>query len=235
MSQHEGSPWAEPDQQPNQQPGLDPSQQPPVGARRSNGLGIAGFIVSLIGPCTCGVLSVVGLLMSAIALLRPPRGFAIAGTVVGLLGVLLVGGGLFAINQSFSQFGYTISDIWKLAELQTPASKAATNITQHYSQQNALPANAKGQSLIAGTADPWGHDLRYQRVDQRTFELISLGPDGKYDTSDDVIFTATADAGVEQVEVRGMRQLATPPATQSGGQSGGQSGAGAPSGAGGAP
>ncbi|MBY0307701.1 MAG: DUF4190 domain-containing protein, partial [Phycisphaerales bacterium] len=59
----------------------------PVDAR-SNGLGVAGFIVSLAGWFVGGVLCPVGLVLSLFALGKRPRGFAVAGVVVGLLGTI---------------------------------------------------------------------------------------------------------------------------------------------------
>src|ERR1043165_9168202 len=61
---------------------------PIVPQRRTNGLGIAGFVVSLVGIFTLGLLCPIGLLLSFIALFRAPRGFAIAGLIIGLLGSL---------------------------------------------------------------------------------------------------------------------------------------------------
>src|SRR4051794_39566029 len=55
--------------------------QPPT-----NGLGLAGFITSLVGLVTCGVISPVGLILSLIGLMKSPRGFAVAGTILGLIG-----------------------------------------------------------------------------------------------------------------------------------------------------
>ena len=60
----------------------------------SNGLGVAGFVVSLISLFCCGLTSPVGLFLSLVALARPPRGFAFAGVILGGLGSawLLIGG-----------------------------------------------------------------------------------------------------------------------------------------------
>lgn len=53
----------------------------------SNGLGLAGFITSLVGLAfTIGLLCPVGLILSLIALTRRPRGFAVAGVVIGAIG-----------------------------------------------------------------------------------------------------------------------------------------------------
>lgn len=64
------------------------SQQP--AAPRYRGLSITGFVLSLIGP-----LTVAGLVVSIIALVKSskanePKGFALAGTIIGAVGTLLV-------------------------------------------------------------------------------------------------------------------------------------------------
>src|SRR5437773_6109506 len=65
-----------------------PVQQFIVAPPPTNGLGVAGFVTSLIGVVTCGFLSPIGLLFSLVGLTRRPRGLAIAGTVLGALGSL---------------------------------------------------------------------------------------------------------------------------------------------------
>jgi Na+-driven multidrug efflux pump len=56
----------------------------------SNGLGIAGFVVSLVGLIPCGLLCPLGALLSLIAVFRQPRGFAIAGLIIGTLGSIML-------------------------------------------------------------------------------------------------------------------------------------------------
>lgn len=65
----------------------------------SNGLGVAGFVLSLVGFLSCGLLSPLALLLSFIALFKPPRGLAIAGFVLGLVGSwwVFLGGGLVMV------------------------------------------------------------------------------------------------------------------------------------------
>ena len=68
-------------------PGYSGYQPPP-----SNSLGISGFVVSLAGVVvTFGFLCPIGLILSLIALRKEPRGFAVAGTIIGLLGSALAG------------------------------------------------------------------------------------------------------------------------------------------------
>ena len=83
---------------------MNPSdnQQPPVSQQTvvvqqapSNGLGLAGFITSLVSlVLSCGFLSPVSLILSLIGLLKRPRGFAIAGSIISglqLLVLLIIG------------------------------------------------------------------------------------------------------------------------------------------------
>ena len=57
----------------------------------SNGLGIAGFVVSLVGLVTCfWIICPIGLALSFFAMFRRPRGMAIAGFILGLLGSLWI-------------------------------------------------------------------------------------------------------------------------------------------------
>lgn len=57
-----------------------------VNQAQANDIGVAGFVLSLIGFLTCGCLSPLGLILSVAGLSREPRGLAIAGTVLGGLG-----------------------------------------------------------------------------------------------------------------------------------------------------
>lgn len=69
------------------------SQNAPLGYAPpppSNGLGTAGFIVSLVGLFTGGILSPLGLLLSFIALFRRPRGMATAGFIIGMIGSIFL-------------------------------------------------------------------------------------------------------------------------------------------------
>ncbi len=76
MSQHPQHP-----QPPQERPQVVYQQAP------SNGLGVAGFVVSLVGFLVCGgLVCPIGVIMSAVALGREPKGFAIAGLIIGLLG-----------------------------------------------------------------------------------------------------------------------------------------------------
>jgi hypothetical protein len=61
---------------------------------QSNNLGLAGFIVSLVA-LLFKPLWVVSLIISFIGLFKKPRGFAIAGFLISLFGILVMGAAIY--------------------------------------------------------------------------------------------------------------------------------------------
>jgi len=63
---------------------------------QSNGLGIAGFVLALLAvflgwvPVLGWILWFLGLLLSFIGMFKYPRGFAIAGLIISLIGIILL-------------------------------------------------------------------------------------------------------------------------------------------------
>ena len=79
--------------------------------RKTNGLGTAGFVLALIVFIFCWIpgldfiLWLLGLLFSLIGVFKAPRGLAIAGlciSLIGLLVILLIFGSIFAIMDGLS-------------------------------------------------------------------------------------------------------------------------------------
>lgn len=64
--------------------------------RKSNGIGVAGFVLALIGLFLCWIpvlgwiLWVLGLIFSFIGVFKEPRGLAIAGLSISALGLILL-------------------------------------------------------------------------------------------------------------------------------------------------
>lgn len=153
----------------------NPRLAPPPPA--SNGLGIAGFIVSIVGMVVClGVLCPIGAVLSLFAVFKRPRGFAIAGLVIGVLGTVLwtllwwlfivsARSGMGSINLVFAQ----------------------SDIDGHYYTHNALPDEATGNSLVGQHYDEWSTAFEYRLVDPQNYEIISAGPDTRFGTTDDVV------------------------------------------------
>jgi hypothetical protein len=147
---------------------------------RSNGLGVAGFVVSLVGLFTCGCLSVVGLGLSSFALARKPRGFAIAGFIIGLFGLLeLLAVGVFVLVYGGLIIGPAVED----------GHKVSIEIKTYQQNHNgAMPTSwADLPAMSGGIKDRWGHPYHYKLLsDGKRVELTSDGPDGRPGTDDDV-------------------------------------------------
>ena len=166
----------------------------------TNGLGLAGFITSVIGLLTGGCLSPVGLLLSFIAVFKAPRGFAIAGLVIGLIGALgfiliglLLGGvlvlvtvlGVAAVGQVVSAGG--LDAVHTMGQFKDISAQ----VTQHRGPDGSFPTSLAAAGLASGSiVDPWGNPIEYTLVqDGRGFALTSAGPDGQLATPDDLSLT----------------------------------------------
>ena len=168
----------------------------------SNNLGLAGFITSLVGAVmTAGFLCPVGLVLSLIALRRQPRGFAIAGTVIGLLGScggclalmigipLLAGGAVLLAALGFVAGGgvpalHTIDHMLQVR-----------SAIETYEQANGkLPASLSDLNMPKDMLeDGWGTPLQYQVSQQgptMSWTLQSAGPDRQLD-KDDITFNGS--------------------------------------------
>lgn len=157
----------------------------------TNGLGIAGFIVSLVGlVATCGALCPIGLGLSTIALLKKPRGFAFAGFVLGLIGSVIIAvialGGVAAAGFAADQARVheQMADRER-AQIQIAGLAERVGV---YHQLNARPPLALDllpyvdQSMLT---DPWGRTFEFE-PDVTGFAIRSAGPDGAAHTDDDV-------------------------------------------------
>ena len=147
-------------------------------ARPSNGLGTAGFVVSLVGIPTCGIISPIGLILSLVALRKQPKGLAIAGSIIGGLGSLWLPFFGVAIVAGIPVVG-------EMVETQVILVDAAERIEAARTPDGSPPDAAAGAALIADTKDAWGHDLRYETSDG-DFVVRSAGLDGKFGTADDM-------------------------------------------------
>jgi len=164
-------------------------QKPP-----SNGLGVAGFVISLLGLLgTCGLLSPIGLILSLFALRKEPRGLAIAGSIIGFIGsiwillfviffgiMIVAGAGLAAAG-----IALTVPNIQTYATM----TLLQEEIGDYYSTLDALPESIDG---ISGqnpelADDAWGNAIVYEIVDDDSYRLVSLGMDGARGTDDDIV------------------------------------------------
>jgi len=166
-----------------------PAQRPP-----SNGLGVAGFVVSLVGVvATCGALAPVGLLLSLVAMFKKPRGFAFAGVVLGLIGTVQisvitlsgVAAAGFAAEQArmHEQLGQR-----EQAQIQIAGLAERVGV---FHEQNARPPLALDLLPFVDASmliDPWGRAFEFE-PELDGFTIRSVGPDGIGFTDDDVVQT----------------------------------------------
>ncbi len=146
----------------------------------SNGLGLAGFITSLIGWLTCGLLCPIGFLLSLFGLFKPPRGFAIAGLIIGGLGSLF----LAAFGLAFILTLVGIGTVATVAIQEVPYINASMVIQNEYNQTGELPSDTAGNALLVGVTIN-GQPMQYRRIDADTYEVGTIGSDDVPDTGDD--------------------------------------------------
>jgi hypothetical protein len=160
-----------------------------------NGLAIAGFVCSLVGLFSGGFLSPVGLILSLVALGREPKGFAIAGLILGLLGTcgwliafLMAGAAILAflgLGAAVATLAITEPD---KVELTADAIAMTVAIEERRGTTGTLPASIDevhlDQDLLT---DPWGNEYRYVLDPARGgYRIMTDGPDGRPGTDDDI-------------------------------------------------
>ena len=75
--------------------------------QQTNGMGVAGFVLSLVAffggtvPYLSGPIWLLGLIFSIIGLNRQPRGLAIAGLIISLVGIFIILAVLFFVGATF--------------------------------------------------------------------------------------------------------------------------------------
>jgi len=155
----------------------------PPPPRPSNSLGLAGFLVSLIGaPLTCGMLAPLGLLLSLFALRKQPRGFAVTGVILGLLGTAWIASiGLQAANRVHRR-----EVKQKTAITRVQLEEAKDLIVKHQIESGKIPKGIEGNKLVLHLKDGWETPIRYD-YDKDSYLIRSAGPDGQWETHDDVI------------------------------------------------
>lgn len=177
-----------------------------------NRIGFTGFLLSIGGLLTLGLLSPFALLLSSIGLAKRPRGFAAAGTALSVIGVGL----LTAIGVS----GYFLATfagpalaefaVESVAMYVGPLVRAADAIDGKLQKTGNLPNPDEGNKLIAEFRSFSGRALEYT-TDGKAYSItvfdegnrgnvrdgirlevqgpqrriITAGPDGRFGTPDD--------------------------------------------------
>ena len=168
------------------------SEGPPA----SNGLGLASFIVAIVGLCSGGCLSFIGFVMGLIALRNEPKGFAIAGIIIGFIGTF---GGLIlaaSIFGFFGAFGLGIATIF-FSEINIGIQQAnhAAEVVHRWQIEHGgtLPTPEQAKQALAAA----GFDVSYTLLSPDEFEIqFVLDPENQRAWS----FTGTYDSDGERTE-----------------------------------
>jgi hypothetical protein len=181
---------------------------------------VAGFVCSLCGvigaffPPGGFLLSLVGFVLSLIAMGRSPRGFAVAGVVLGFIGMgclsgLLLLGGFAALLAFFGIVaGAGAVAVAAQAQIDAVGDELRTMdvaIVAYQEKHEAYPTNlgalvpeyltgvfGTGRSMLS---DPWGKPFVYRvQNDGLGYTITSSGPDRTLGTADDKILTRRAGA-----------------------------------------
>jgi len=180
------------------------------GPKQTNVLGIVGFILAFCtGP--------IGLIISLIALAKPPRGFAIAGVIVGLITTFAA-----------AAIGIIAWLTWPASVTQNQYMIIDQSIQAYQSTNNGvIPTDLTALSVPPDTlTDFWGNEWQIEvAADGSSYVLVSAGVDGQFGTQDDIRLRG----GLGPFELGTEMQGATNAIMQSrlGRSSGGSSGSGA--------
>jgi hypothetical protein len=187
------------------QPYAQPIAQPqfvmmPVSQR--NGLGTFGFFVALIGAfIPTGIVALLGLVLSLAAIGRSPRGMASMGVIIGLLGTVfwlavmgaaLVVGVVAAIGFGLvAAAGFAVMNP-EVLEVSSDMVNVVVAVEEYKRDHNERPDELASLALgVSITTDPWGGTYRLASADPSAndgldFDIVSGGPDGKFETEDDI-------------------------------------------------
>jgi hypothetical protein len=169
-----------------------------VPVRERNGLGVVGFLIAFIGLfIPTGIVALLGMLISLVALGKSPRFFAGIGVITGLFGtviwlvitllalVALFVGTLAAVVFSAGAFIITQPEV---IEVSSDMINVTIAVAEYEKKNNKLPEEVDSLGLSVSTLiDPWGNAYSYQLTDADPgFDLVSGGSDGKFDTDDDM-------------------------------------------------
>ncbi len=176
--------------------GPDPPRRSP------NGWGISGFVISLLSLVfTLGLLCPLGLLISLVGMLRAPRGFALAGTMLGLLGTLFWAAIGFGVYSSVKHEEQLVRHRHETQQTLAQFTAVEQKLAEYRIEQGRLPKEMEGARIAVRFKDGWDRPLRYE-VRKSRIIIRSGGPDGNFETRDDMVRVISANRReVEQVAV----------------------------------
>ena len=145
------------------------------------------------------MLAPIGLLLSLIGLTKQPRGFAIAGTIIGLIGSIflaLMGVGIVMTALGLKSAAQVFKDY---ADAHQTARQVYLQLDQQRKQTGggattaaAVLTTAAANTVAAQHNDPWGTPLRAEVAADGSITIMTAGRDKKFDTADDLRFDELA-------------------------------------------
>ena len=154
--------------------------------RRSNGWGIAGFIVSLLSLLfTLGLLCPLGLLISLIGMLRAPRGLAFAGVLLGALGTLPWAALAVGVYSEARHQEQIARHQVEKQQTVTTFEEVLAKVHAYRADEGHLPDQLEGNRIAVRFEDGWEQSIRYEIRGDKIL-LRSAGPDGEFETGDDM-------------------------------------------------
>ncbi|MEE8478312.1 MAG: type II secretion system protein GspG [Gemmatimonadales bacterium] len=180
-------------------PGYFPPPYVMVAGRESNGLGVAGFFISLIGLfIPTGVVALLGLLISLVALGRQPRGFAGLGVLIGLFGTVVwlavmvfavLGAATLGVGILICGAAAFILTQPETIEVTSDMINVTLAVAEYEEEHQSLPEDLSGLGLALTTlTDPWGKPYFYKLAEGEDlgFDVVSGGGDRQLGTDDDL-------------------------------------------------
>ena len=169
-----------------------------VPVRERNGLGMVGFLIALVGlVIPTGIVALLGLMISLVALGRAPRAFAGLGVITGLFGtviwlvitIIAVFGMLIAgvVTVVFGAGAFILTQP-EIIEVTSDMLNTTMVVVEYEKEHDELPADLAVLGLGVSTqTDPWGRAYQLRLVDADPgFDIVSSGSDGEFDTEDDM-------------------------------------------------
>jgi len=153
--------------------------------KKDNAAGLSGFIISLVGVFLCGIPSIIGVVVSAIGLRKEPRGLAIAGLALGLVGLVEFAGAGFMAYRTIQTVNQTFGKLRDVVGTEL-LNDAAVEVGHQWERLERIPTQEEGQEVVSGKRDFTGNSIVYE-TDGVSFSLRSAGADGMLETEDDLV------------------------------------------------
>jgi hypothetical protein len=141
-----------------------------------------------VGLISCGVICPLGAILSFAACFRRPRGLAVAGLIIGLVGSVWLLVLFFVIGIAGLTVVLVLLGVGKYGEVVADGLAISSATSAYVAAHGTLP-KALGDlpSLTKDErTDPWGTPYAFSPgPGPNEFTLISAGPDRKLGTDDD--------------------------------------------------